>query len=72
MGHVLVDPVDHEPVGSQQSQCLAVFNRLQRADPGIELLLWQFGFQLTETAMPQRTLHGFAPTNDPTIEKLAR
>ena len=51
-GDVLVDPIDDEAVRREQTQGVAVLDRLQRADPGVELLLRQLGFQLGKTAVP--------------------
>jgi hypothetical protein len=68
---VLVDPVHYESVGRQQSQNATVLDGLQRTNPRVELLLGQFNFQLSQTALPQRTLHGFAPTSFGKTRRLA-
>ena len=52
MRNMLVYPIDDEAIGRKQPQHMAVFNRLKGSNPRVELLLRQFGFQLSKTAMP--------------------
>ena len=50
---VLVEPVNDEAVWREQFQRLRVFNRMQRPDPGIKLLLRQLRLQFAYTMIPE-------------------
>ncbi len=49
---MLLKPVDDKPIRGQEFQNAAIFHRLQRPDPGIELLLRQFSLKVADTAIP--------------------
>ncbi len=51
---VLLQPVDDEAIGRQQPQLVTVLDRLQRPNPGVELLLGQLCLQDAKTVVPQR------------------
>ena len=53
----LVDPVEDELVGCQQTQAGVVLDRLQGADPGVELLGGQLAFQMVQALLPERVFH---------------
>jgi hypothetical protein len=53
-------PVDHETIGRQQAQGAIAFQRLQRSDPGVEVLLGQLAFERTQAARPERRFQRFA------------
>ena len=53
---VLLDPADHETVGREQLELTVALDGLQRAHPGVELLLGDFALEMLETVMPQRAL----------------
>ena len=59
-----IDPVHHEAIRGKQPQYLGFFHRLQRADPGIELLFGKVGPQLLNAATPEGRWHGFTPESD--------
>jgi hypothetical protein len=49
---VLIHPIDDEPVRREQPQGAAVLDRLERANPRVELRLRQFRLELSQTAPP--------------------
>ena len=49
---MFVQPIHDETIGCQQFQYGAVFNGLQRANPGIELLLGQLCLEVAHAAVP--------------------
>jgi hypothetical protein len=51
---VLLQPVDDEAVWCEKTQPAIVLNGLQRAYPGIELLLRQLRLQVSDAAIPER------------------
>ena len=51
---VLPQPVDDEAIRREQAQQAVVIDRLQGADPGIELLLGQLYLQDAEALIPER------------------
>ena len=51
---VLLEPVNDKSIRREQTKNTAVEHRLQRSDPDIELLFWQFGLKLAHAADPQR------------------
>jgi hypothetical protein len=46
-------PLENKLVGCQQAQVVAVLNGMQRAYPGVELLLWQLAFKANQTLLPE-------------------
>jgi hypothetical protein len=54
---VLLDPGNDEAVRREELQLTVALDRLQRANPGVELLLRDFALEMLETVMPQRALH---------------
>ncbi len=50
---MFANPFENNLVGSQQPQVVTVFNGVQRANPGVELLLWQFVFKTNQTLLPE-------------------
>ena len=49
---VLLQPIDDKPVWREQAQDLAVVDRLQGANPGVELLLGKLRLKDTQTLAP--------------------
>jgi hypothetical protein len=47
-------PINHIPVRRQKSQLPIPLDRLERPNPGIELLLREFALEHSQTAIPQR------------------
>jgi hypothetical protein len=54
---VRVNPVDDKAIWCQQPQALALFDRLQRPYPGIDLLLAEIRLQGLNTLIPNGRLH---------------
>ena len=52
-----VDPVDDEAVRRQQLQRAGALDHLQRAHPGVELLLRKLSFQRAHATSPERRFH---------------
>jgi hypothetical protein len=61
---MLVDPIAHEVIGCKQAQGVAIFDGVQRTDPGIELLRGELSFEAIETPIPQRRPHPRGPPMD--------
>ena len=53
VGAVLAHPVDDVAVRSEQTQESIVLDRLQRPDPGVEVLFRQLGFEPAEALIPE-------------------
>jgi hypothetical protein len=58
---VFVDPVTHEMIGREQAERVAVFDGVQRSNPGVELLRGELSFEAIETPIPQRRPHPRGP-----------
>ena len=54
---VLADPVDDVVVRGEQLEHAAFLDRLQRPDPGVEMLFRHLGFELTYTTIPEQWIH---------------
>ena len=50
---MLAYPLENKLVRCQQPQVVTVFNGMQRANPGIELLLWQLALKANQTLLPE-------------------
>ena len=57
LGEFLLHFTLNEAVRREKQQALAVFDRLQGSNPGVELLWGQLAFELVQTLFPQRN-HG--------------
>ena len=53
---LLLQCVDDETIGSEQAQNGTILYRLQRPDPGVELLLRNLCLQVANAAVPKRHL----------------
>ena len=49
---MLLQPINHEPVGCKQTQHSTVIDGLKRAYPGVELLLGKLRLKNTQTLIP--------------------
>src|SRR3569623_369581 len=53
----IMDPVEHETVGGEQTQGIAFMYRLQWPYPRVELLWRQFALEVCDAFLPQRAIH---------------
>src|SRR3569833_1326642 len=53
----IMDPVEHETVGGEQTQGIAFLYRLQWPYPRVELLWRQFALEVCDAFLPQRAIH---------------
>jgi len=58
---MFANPVENKLIGRQQLQVFTVFNCVQRAYPGVELLFGQLIFKSNQTLLPERTFHQMYP-----------
>jgi hypothetical protein len=54
---MLPNPIDDEPIRSQQPQAALLFYGLEWADPGVEMLFWQVTLKLLNAFVPKGYSH---------------